>query len=103
MRVQSPVPVFSCGTSGCVAVPIDLGIDTPVYLSLFGTGIRNRSSLSNVTVTINGISVPVLYAGPQSQFPGLDQVNVALTSNLRASGETNVVLMVDGQTANPVT
>ena len=97
------MPVFTCGTSGCVAVPIDLGIDTPVYLSLFGTGIRNRSSLSNVTVTINGISVPVLYAGPQPEFPGLDQVNVALTLNLRGSGETNVVLVVDGQTANPVT
>jgi uncharacterized protein (TIGR03437 family) len=101
--LQAPVPVFTCGTSRCAAVPIDLGIDTPVYLSLFGTGIRNRSSLSNVTVTINGISVPVLYAGPQPEFPGLDQVNVALTLNLRGSGETNVVLMVDGQTSNPVT
>ena len=101
--LQTPVPVFTCGTSGCVAVPIDLGIDTPVYLSLFGTGIRNRSSMSNVTVTINGISVPVPYAGPQPEFPGLDQVNVALTLNLRGSGETNVVLMVDGQAANPVT
>jgi uncharacterized protein (TIGR03437 family) len=101
--LQEPVPVFQCGASGCVAIPIDLGIDTPVFLSLYGTGIRNRSSLPNVTVTINGISVPVLYAGPQPEFPGLDQVNVALTLNLRGSGETNVVLVVDGQTANPVT
>ena len=101
--LQAPVPVFQCGTSGCVAVPIDLGIDTPVYLSLYGTGIRNRSSLSNVTVTINGVNVPVLYAGSQPEFAGLDQVNVALTLNLRGSGETNVVLVVDGQTANPVT
>jgi uncharacterized protein (TIGR03437 family) len=101
--LQAPVPVFQCDASGCVAVPIDLGIDTPVYLSLFGTGIRNRSSLSHVTVTVNGVSVPVLYAGPQPEFAGLDQVNVALTLNLRGSGETNVVLAVDGQTANPVT
>jgi len=101
--LQAPVPVFTCSTSGCVAVPIDLGIDTPVYLSLFGTGIRNRSSLSNVTVIINGASVPVLYAGPQPEFPGLDQVNVALTLNLHGSGETNVILVVDGQTANPAT
>ncbi|PYT24836.1 MAG: hypothetical protein DMG58_25420 [Acidobacteria bacterium] len=101
--LQAPVPVFQCGASGCVAVPIDLGIDTPVYLSLYGTGIRNRSSLSNVTVTINGVNVPVLYAGSQPEFAGLDQVNVALTLNLRGSGETNVVLVVDGQTANPVT
>lgn len=101
--LQAPVPVFTCGASGCVAVPIDLGIDTPVFLSLFGTGIRNRSSLSNVRVTINGVSVPVLYAGPQPEFPGLDQVNVGLTLNLRGSGEANVVLVIDGQTSNPVT
>jgi uncharacterized protein (TIGR03437 family) len=101
--LKEPVPVFACGAPGCVAIPVDLGIDTPVYLSLFGTGIRNRSSLSNVTVTINGVSVPVVYAGPQPEFAGLDQVNVELTLNLRGSGETNVVLVVDGQTANPVT
>jgi uncharacterized protein (TIGR03437 family) len=80
-----------------------LGVDTPVYLSLYGTGIRNRSSLSNVSVTINNIGVPVLYAGPQVQFDGLDQVNVLLSLNLRGSGESNVVLKVDGQTANIVT
>jgi len=101
--LQAPVPVFQCDASGCVAVPIDLGIDTPIYLSLFGTGIRNRTSLANVTVTINGVSVPVLYAGPQPEFAGLDQVNAGLTLNLRGSGESNVVLTVDGQTSNPVT
>ncbi len=100
--LQAPVPVFQCDASGCVAVPIDLGIDTPVYLSLYGTGIRNRSSLSNVTVTINDVNVPVLYAGPQPEFAGLDQVNVALTLDLRGTGESNVVLVVDGQTSNPV-
>jgi hypothetical protein len=30
-------------------------------------------------------------------------VNVALTLNLRGSGESNVVLTVDGQTSNAVT
>jgi uncharacterized protein (TIGR03437 family) len=102
-QVQSPVPVFQCDSSGCVSTPIDLGVDTPVYLSLYGTGIRNRSSLSNVSVTINNIGVPVLYGGPQTQFDGLDQVNVLLSLNLRGSGESNVVLKVDGQTANTVT
>ena len=86
-----------------MGMPIDVGIDTPVYLTLYGTGIRNRSSLSNVTVTINSISVPVLYAGPQPTFDGLDQVNVLLTLNLRGSGEARVVLTVDGQTSNAVT
>ena len=102
-QVQSSVPVFQCDNSGCVSTPIDLGVDTPVYLSLYGTGIRNRSSLSNVSVAINNIGVPVLYAGPQTQFDGLDQVNVLLSLDLRGSGESSVVLKVDGQVANTVT
>jgi uncharacterized protein (TIGR03437 family) len=102
-QLLSQVAVFQCNTSGCVSTPIDLGVDTPVYLTLYGTGIRNRSSLSNVIVTINGVSVPVLYAGPQPTYAGLDQVNVVLTLNLRGSGESNIVLSVDGQTANTVT
>ncbi|HEY7336317.1 MAG TPA: hypothetical protein VH639_15610 [Bryobacteraceae bacterium] len=102
-RLQNPVPVFQCGASGCTAVPIQLGVDTPVYLSLYGTGIRNRSSLASVQVTINGISVPVLYAGPQPDFAGLDQVNVPLTLQLRGAGQSNVVLTVDGQNSNSVT
>jgi len=102
-QLQSPIPVFQCTSSGCVSVPIVLGIDTPIYLTLYGTGIRNRSSLANVNVTINGTSVPVLYAGPQPGYAGLDQVNVSLTLNLRGSGESNVVLTVDGQVSNTVT
>jgi uncharacterized protein (TIGR03437 family) len=54
-------------------------------------------------VTIAGVSVPVLYAGLTPDFAGLDQVNVALILNLRGSGESNVVLTVDGQTSNVVT
>lgn len=100
---QFPVPVFQCGGSGCVSVPIILGIDTPIDVSFYGTGIRNRSSLENVGVTINGISVPVLYAGPSPNFAGLDQVNVGLGLNLRNSGESGVVVTVDGQASNIVT
>jgi uncharacterized protein (TIGR03437 family) len=80
-----------------------LGAGTSVYVSFYGTGIRNRSSLANVAMTINGISVPVLYAGPAPGYTGLDQVNAALVPILRGSRESNVVLMVDGQAANTVT
>ena len=62
-----------------------------------------NSSLSNVKVTINNVSVPVQYASVQPTFAGLDQVNVALVLSLRGSGESNVVLTVDGQTSNTVT
>ena len=102
-QLQSPVPVFQCTASGCTSVPINLGVDTPIYVTFYGTGIRNRSSLANVAVTINGASVPVLYAGPSPAYAGLDQVNVSLPLSLRGSGESNVVLTVDGQTSNTVT
>jgi uncharacterized protein (TIGR03437 family) len=59
--------------------------------------------LSNVTVTIHGVSAPVLFAGPQAGVDGVDQVTVALPLSLRGSGETNIMLVVDGQTANTVT
>ena len=97
------VPVFTCGAAGCVATPIELSGDTRVYLSLFGTGINQRTSLANVRTTINGMNVPILYAGPQTQYPGLDQVNLELPISLHGAGKTDVVLTVDGQTANTVT
>jgi uncharacterized protein (TIGR03437 family) len=101
---QAPVTVFQCvDTPGsCRLVPIDPGVDAPVYLSFYGTGISGRSSMANVTVTIGGVSVPALYAGPQGQFPGLDQVNVPLPLSLHGAGVVNVTVTVDGVTSNPV-
>lgn len=101
--LQTPVPVFTCSTSGCIAVPIVLSAGAPAYLTLYGTGIRNRFSLESVTVTVNGAAVPVLYAGPQPDYPGLDQVNIGLPLTLRGAGESKVVVTVDGQTSNTVT
>ena len=84
---------------GC---PNCLGVDTPVYLSFYGTGIRAHSSQA-VVVTINGVSAPVLYAGRSPGYAGLDQVNVGLSLNLRGSGTCNVAITVDGHTSNVVT
>lgn len=92
--------VFECSGSTCTAAPIAL--NGSVTLVLYGTGLRNRSSLSNVTANINGTDVPVLYAGSQPSYEGLDQVNLSLPSSLSGSGEVNIVLTVDGQTANVV-
>ena len=97
-----PVPVFTCTGSACSTVPIQLGVDTPIYLSLYGSGIRHRSSFGNVTCTIGGIRVPVLYADAQTQFAGLDQVNVALTLDVRGIGETDLIVTVDGQPSKAV-
>jgi uncharacterized protein (TIGR03437 family) len=71
------------------------------YLVLYGTGIRNRTSLAGVTCTVGGQAATVLYAGPQPESPGLDQVNVLIPAGL--TGEVTVTLSVDGQTANAVT
>ncbi len=102
-EVQSPVPVFVCDpAAGCGAVPIDLGLDTPVYVSLYGTGIRGASSPSNVSVTIGNTSVQPTYAGPQGQTPGLDQINFPLPLSLRGAGLVNLTVTVDGVVSNTV-
>jgi uncharacterized protein (TIGR03437 family) len=75
----------------------------PVYLSFYGTGIRNRRSLAGVTATIGGQPVSVLYAGPQSDLPGLDQINIGpLPPSLQGRGELDLAILVDGQEANRV-
>jgi uncharacterized protein (TIGR03437 family) len=69
-------------------------------MTLYGTGIRNHTGV--VTCSINGVGTPVLYAGAQGQYEGLDQVNIGPLMNLAGSGDVNVVLSVDGQSSNPV-
>ena len=101
-QTDVPVPVFHCDAGGCASDPIDLDTASNVFLELFGTGIRGRTSLANVGATIGGTSVTVVFADAQGQFPGLDQVNLALPLTLQGKGETDVVLTVDGQTANKV-
>jgi uncharacterized protein (TIGR03437 family) len=98
---QGPVPVFQCGTEAgsCVSVPIELGTDTPVYVSLYCTGIRSSPD-SGVTVLIGGQAVPILYVGAQPLYDGLDQINLALPLTLRGAGEIDVVLDVNGTLSN---
>ena len=68
------------------------------YLILYGTGIRGRSSLSSVTVYLDGTQVTVEYAGPQGGFAGLDQINVRLPAKL--AGTARVSVEIDGQRSN---
>lgn len=97
--IQSEVPAFECAPVGCKAIPIGLGVDTPIYLSFYGTGIRAGS---NVTVTMGTTRVQPLYAGPQNHVPGLDQINVPLPLTLRGSGMVDVTVTVDDTTSNAV-
>ena len=74
----------------------------PNYLVLFGTGFRKRTALSNVRVTVGGIISQLDYAGNQNGFAGLDQLNIVIPSTARGSGEVDLILTVDGVTANKV-
>ncbi len=103
---QASQLTFQCGATrgSCASLPIDLGGEADqVILLLFGTGIRGRSSLSQVTATIGGVNAEVLYAGPQGEFAGLDQVNVRLPRSLAGRGELSLVLSIEGKAANTVT
>src|SRR5579864_1865996 len=102
---QKYVPVTQCGTApgSCVAQPIDLGKTGQAALVLYGTGIRGFTSLDNVRCSIGGVSAPILYAGPQNDFQGVDQVNVQIPAELAGRGEVAVRLSVDGQLSNTVT
>ena len=94
---------FSLSRAGALlAESLDVSDHRPLYLSLYGTGIRGASSIANLDVTIGGVPVPVEYAGPQRQFAGLDQVNLHLPRSLNGKGETDLVLTVDGVAANTI-
>ncbi len=102
-QVFEPVARFDPVLNRFVSAPIDLSNPAEqVFLILFGTGLRNRSSLANVSVKIGGENAEAIYAGPQGGFAGLDQVNLRLSTNLRGRGEVGVVLAVDGRTASTV-
>ena len=94
---------FDTATSRFVAVPIDLGpVGEQVFLVLYGTGLRNRSSLGAVVAQIGGTSATVQYAGAQGSLFGLDQVNLLIPRTLIGRGDVDVVLTLDGKTANTV-
>ena len=83
-----------------VALPIDLGAASDqLVLALYGTGVRG----ANFSIQIGGVNAPVTYAGPQGQYPGLDQVNVPLARSFAGAGQVSVKFTADGVAANAVT
>jgi uncharacterized protein (TIGR03437 family) len=96
---------FSCGNTpgSCVSKPIDLSNATGgAYLELYGTGIRSLGGLPAASAAIGGIPATVTYAGPQTQFPGMDQVNIQIPKQLQGRGEVDITLLVGGKAANTV-
>ncbi|HWQ33421.1 MAG TPA: MBG domain-containing protein [Blastocatellia bacterium] len=100
-QVIEPVARYDEGLKQFVPVPVDLGSgNEEVFVILFGTGLRYRSDLKNVGVKIGGVDTAISYAGEQGSFIGLDQINVLIPRSLAGRGEVDVVLTVDGKTAN---
>jgi uncharacterized protein (TIGR03437 family) len=99
---QTMTPAFQCTTSGtgsaCTPTPINLSSATSVYVILYGTGIRHYQN--SVLCSINGTSQPVQFAGAQTTYQGLDQVNVGPVTGLQGTGVVNVYLIVDGYSSN---
>jgi uncharacterized protein (TIGR03437 family) len=86
------------------SVPVDLGGPTDqVNLMLPGSGFRGASGLGGFSATIGGVNAQVLAAAPDPDFPGVDWVNVQIPRSLAGHGESDIVLTVDGSTANSVT
>jgi phospholipase C len=101
---QTTQNLVQCDGSGnCTMVPVDFGnAGDQLYLVLFGSGIRYRSSLANTSIQIGHASPAVTYAGAQGSFAGLDQVVAQLPATLAGAGPVSIVLTVDGAYSNSV-
>ena len=75
--------------------------DENYFLVLYGTGFRNRNTLSNVSLSVGGVSLPVVYAGAQG-LAGLDQMNVQLPNTFTQRGPMNILWSVEGKAGNTV-
>ncbi len=96
-----PVALYDASQNRFVTAPIDLGPPTDqVFLLLFGTGFKFRSALSAVSCSVGGVNIETLYAGEVPGLAGLDQLNARLSPTLAGRGEVDVVVSVDGKTAN---
>ncbi len=86
------------------AGPIDLGPAGDIVLLIpFGTGLRGLTDVSNARATIGGVNAPIFFIGATPGQIGLDQANLLLDRSLIGKGTVDVVLTVDGKTANTVT
>lgn len=105
---QDSIPLFQA--SGDAQHPgtftfntVQLG-DQPLYLSVYGTGFAHTGGLENVTAEVNGVSVPVTFAGPVQDYDGLNQVNIGplAADAILADAPDFLRILVKGVASNPV-
>ena len=100
---QTLLPVVDCGSGACEPGWIDVGAaGERVFLLLFGTGLRGRTSTDGVVATIGNRKIPVMAAVAQSEYAGLDQVNVELPPDLAGAGLVDLLITADGVQSNRV-
>ncbi|NOT63129.1 MAG: hypothetical protein HOP19_23215 [Acidobacteria bacterium] len=88
-----------------IPIPIDLGpASESVFIVAFGTGIRGKDASTNGSATLGGLNFPVLAAGAQPEFVGLDQINFGpIPRELAGRGVVNLVYRLQSKDANSVT
>src|SRR5262249_52097928 len=90
-QIFEPVARFDPAQNRFVAAPIDFGPETDqLFLVLFGTGIRNRSSLFTVRARIGGRGMGGLSAGARGGFVGCDQVNIRVLGTPARRADSHV-------------
>lgn len=97
-----PVADYNPQTQRFIRRLIEFGPDPneQLYLILFGTGIRNLATLKKVAVRHSQGSAEALYAGPQGDFAGLDQINIQLNRQMVNFGQVYILLEVEGLKSN---
>jgi uncharacterized protein (TIGR03437 family) len=96
-RPSGITDTYALGTS-----PIPVNGASEIFLVLYGTGLRNAPPGSG-TATLAGRPMEVLYAGPQTQYDGLDQVNLRISLQGMPPGTSELKITLNGVPANPVT
>lgn len=98
---QSVEQIYTTNSTGAI-IPNAISLSSGTsYLVLFGTGIAGGGT-ALTSATINGVTAPVIYAGPQGGESGLDQVNIQIPASLAGKGNVNVQLTTEAIAANPV-
>ena len=102
-QIEEDVFVFDPQLQRHVLREIDLSIPGDrVFLILYGTGIRNYSSINNVVVRFGNQDQQVDAAVGHGTYVGLDQVNVEMLRSKNPSG-TGDIHVESGRDGRPVT
>jgi len=99
---QTVEPAYALNPQGYYsAAPINMGSSTDtVVLAFYATGVSG-AGMANVTVTVNGVNAPVLYAG-SAGYAGVDQINVQLPASLAGAGTVALQVTASKILANTV-